>query len=89
MGALDDRLRRQSAEQDAEIAEAEAAAIASGKEPFDLATLEALLGAEPGSYAHHEPSLRRSYYVLQVRLLTLADFARHLREMQDWGFWDE
>ncbi len=86
MGTLDDRLRQHQANRDAELAEAEAAAIASGKEPFDLAKLETLLEAEPGAYADRETDLRRSYFVMQTRLNTLAEFAVYVREMQDWGF---
>jgi hypothetical protein len=86
---LDDMLRRRAAENAAELLEAEETATAAGKEQFDLATLEVLLEAKPGSYTEHEQSLRSSYYLLQGKLMTLADFAAHVREMQNWGFWDE
>ncbi|HET7467980.1 MAG TPA: hypothetical protein VFL29_15085 [Candidatus Dormibacteraeota bacterium] len=67
---------------------AEQEAIAAGRERFDLARLEALLEANPGTYAQHEQSLRRSYYLLVTRLKTMEDLADHVREMTVWGFWE-
>ena len=68
--------------------EEERKAVAAGKEPFDLARLEALLEATPGSYAEHEPRLRRSYYVHLDRLKTLRQLADHMLDIDNWAFWE-
>jgi len=83
---LAEMLRQQRAEEEAAIAKAEREAEAAGKEPFDLAHLEALLGEAPGGLRERERSLRRSYYLFLVLMRTLAEFA----ELQDhWYLSDE
>jgi hypothetical protein len=80
----DDLLRRVEARNDAALAEAEAAAAEAGKEPFDLARLERLLGEERGSLAGSERSLRSSYYVSHPELQTLARFAEFRLQQEVW-----
>lgn len=80
MTSLDERLRRQREQEDAEVAEAETRATAAGKERFELARLEELLGAEPGSRAGDARGLRRRYYVVHTKLRTLAEYAELLRD---------
>lgn len=75
---LGDMLRQQQEEEEAAIAKAEAEAIASGKELFDLSRLEQLLGEAPGSRAENARSLRRSYYLFHHPMRTLAEFAELL-----------
>lgn len=65
-----------------ELAEAEREAVASGKEPFDLARLEALLNRGPQSA--READHRRLYYVHQAELHTLAAYAKWLRDNEIW-----
>ena len=80
MPTLDEMLRRQREQEDAEVADAEAKATAAGKERFDLARLEQLQGVEPGAYAEQARGLRRRYYVVHTKLRTLAEYAELLRE---------
>src|SRR5215831_4948482 len=70
--SFDQLFRRLEARNDAELAAAEAEAAAAGKEPFDLARLEQLLGEDPGSMAGRERRLRMSYYIAHPELRTLA-----------------
>ena len=60
MPTLDEMIRRQREQEEAEVAEAEAKATAAGKERFELAQVEQLLGAEPGSYAEKARRCRQS-----------------------------
>lgn len=67
---------------------AEARAKASGKEPFDLAKLEAL--CDTTSEGRMEPEeIRRErfehmYYVDFPKIATLAEFARKVQELASW-----
>ena len=81
---FDELYRRRLAQREAEVAEAERLAVAAGRERFDLARLEELLGAAPGSYAEREDRLRRSYYFVHTGVRTLADFAELLQELWRW-----
>jgi hypothetical protein len=65
-----------------DLAEAEAAALAAGKERFDLARLEELFGDD--LVPEREDSLRSSYYVFHTELRTLAEFAELLKELAVW-----
>lgn len=68
---------------DAEALErAEREAIASGKEPFDLAKLEKLLNRGPQTA--REKQHRENYYIMRTELRTLAEYAAHLREIEPW-----
>ena len=80
MPTLDEMLRRQREQEEAEVAEAEGRATAAGKERFDLARLEQLLVAAPGSYAEKAGGLRRRYYLVHTKLRTLAEYAELLRD---------
>ena len=82
--SFDELFRRLEARNDAELAAAEAEAAAAGKEPFDLARLEQLLGEDPGSMAERERRLRMSYYIAHPELRTLAAFAEFRLEMDVW-----
>jgi hypothetical protein len=68
----------------AALAEAETKAAAAGKELFDLARLEQLLGEEPGSLADRERFLRRNYYVAHPEIETLAKYAEFRLETEVW-----
>ena len=80
MPTLDEMLRHQREQEEAEVAEAEAKATAAGKERFDLARLEQLLGAAPGTDAEKARGWRRRYYLVHTKLRTLAEYAELLRE---------
>jgi len=67
-----------------QFAEAESAALAAGKEQFDLARLEQLLGETPGSLVEREESLKSKYYILHDDVHTLAEYARLQRELEIW-----
>ena len=82
MASFDELFRRREAQDDAALAEAEAAE--AGKEPFDLARLEQLLGEELGSLADSERSLRMSYYIAHPELRTLAEFVEFRLEQEVW-----
>jgi len=82
--SFDELFRRLEAQNDAGLAVAEAEAAATGKEPFDLARLERLLGEGPGSLAERERRLRMSYYVAHPEIRTLAAFAEFRLEMEVW-----
>lgn len=73
---LFERHRRQNAE---ELALAERSAIAKGHERWNLARFEELLNR--GSQADREIDHMRRYYGTYA---TLADYARHLLEMEPW-----
>lgn len=73
---LFERHRRQNAE---DLVVAERAAIAKGTEPWDLARFESLLNRGP--QANRELDHMRQYYGV---FTTLADYARHLLEMEPW-----
>ncbi len=78
-------LFRRKAEQAArELAEAERDAVTEGKEPFDVARLDALLGEAPGTNREKAEDLRESYYVVHRQLKTLAELAAHLRQIANW-----
>lgn len=72
----------------ADLAEAERRGAEIGMEPFSLARLEELLGAVPGSRARREEWLRTSYYIPCLfgdqGIKTLAGFAKHIRELEEW-----
>lgn len=78
-------LFRRKAEQAArELAEAERDATAAGKEPFDVARLDALLGESPGTNDDNARELRESYYVAHRQMKTLAEFAAHIKQIANW-----
>jgi hypothetical protein len=66
---LHERLR---SENRAQLERAEREAIAAGKEPFDLATFERLLGRGP--QAGREEGHRTAYYMFNPTLKTIAEF---------------
>jgi hypothetical protein len=66
----------------AALAEAERQAAETGKEPFDLARLEAVLGR--GSQARREKDHRVGYYLLHPELRTLAEYAKLLIDAEPW-----
>jgi hypothetical protein len=68
--------------QDEELAAAERDALASGKEPFDLARFEQLLNRGP--QAAREQDHRRNYYIFRSELRTLAAYAAFLRDNEPW-----
>ncbi len=63
---------------------AEREALASGKEPFDVARLDVLLGEAPGTSAPEEAELRENYYVMHSDIRTLADYADLLKRLSLW-----
>ena len=65
------------------LAEAEQQARQTGKEPFDLRRLEALLNRGPQD--RREADHRVRYYVLCPELRTLADYARMLLDEEPWA----
>ncbi len=73
------RYERRRAE---ELAEAERRARETGKEPFDLARLEALLNR--GSQGAREQDHRVNYYLLNPGMKTLAEYAMSLLESEPW-----
>lgn len=87
--ALHAQLAERDAKERAErLARAKADAAARGKEPFDLAKLEAL--ADTSSEGRMDPEdLRRSkfeemYYVEYPSILTIEDFAAKVEELNKW-----
>jgi hypothetical protein len=82
--SFDELYGRREAQEDADLAAAETEAAATGKEPFDLAHLEQLLGEEPGALAASERRLRASYHLAHPELRTLAAFAEFRLEMEVW-----
>ncbi|MBA3394503.1 MAG: hypothetical protein H0T89_17795 [Deltaproteobacteria bacterium] len=85
MSDFANELFRRKAEQAArELADAERDAIAVGKEPFDVARLDTLLGEPPGTSADKAHDLRESYYVVHRQMRTLAEFAAHLKQIANW-----
>lgn len=70
---IHDRLKAQAAE---ELAAAERDALASGKEPFDLARFEQLL--QRGPQAKREQGHREAYYISYRELKTLAEYVARL-----------
>jgi hypothetical protein len=82
--ALGDAERRRAAELDA----AKADAARRGKEPFDLARLEALCdtsheGRMP-PVEERRAELERKYYVYNPDVMTLEEFARVVAESNRW-----
>ncbi len=85
MSDFANELFRRKAEQAArELAEAEREALAAGKEPFDAARLDVLLGEAPGTSAGKAADLRESYYVVHRQMKTLAELAAHLKQIANW-----
>ncbi|MEO6457395.1 MAG: hypothetical protein ABIO92_03840 [Chloroflexia bacterium] len=79
--ALFRRKREQAAR---ELEEAEREAAASGKEPFDLARLNELLGAPPDMNIQREAGLRESYYISHPEIRTLTEYAELRRILEMW-----
>ncbi len=67
-----------------DLVEAETSALAVGKEPFDLARLELLLGDVPGARADNADSLRSKYYLLHTDVRTLTEYATLMRALEIW-----
>ena len=71
-----------------QLADAKAAAVASGKEPFDLAKLETM--CDTSSEGRMDPEgvrcerFEEMYYVHYPQILTLEDFAREVEELNKW-----
>jgi hypothetical protein len=65
-----------------ELEEAEREAIASGKEPFDLARLEELL--KRGPQAANEQQHRANYYISRSEMRTLAEYVARLHAHEPW-----
>ena len=71
-----------------ELADAKAAAVASGKEPFDLAKLETM--CDTSSEGRVDPVEARQkrfeewYYVWYPQIRTLKELARKIEE---WNLW--
>jgi len=61
---------------------AEREAIASGKEPFDLAKFERLLLRGP--QAQREEGHRAGYYLFNRELQTLAEYVALLHRIEPW-----
>jgi hypothetical protein len=76
---IHDRLKAQAA---AELAAAERAAIASGKEPFDLAKLETLL--KRGPQAAREQGHREAYYISYRDVKSLDEYVARLRAIEPY-----
>lgn len=76
---IHDRLKAQAA---AELAAAERDAIASGKEPFDLAKLEALL--KRGPQAAREQGHREAYYISYRDVKSLGEYVARLRAIEPY-----
>jgi hypothetical protein len=86
---LFERIRARNAAERAERLErAKADAAARGKEPFDLAKLEAM--ADTSSEGRMDPEEDRrarfeeKYYVQYPDILTIEDFAREVEELNKW-----
>ena len=81
--------RRLDAERARELADAKAAAAASGKEPFDLARLETM--CDTSREGRLDPVESRQarfedmYYVQYSRLRTLAELAQVIEELNRWS----
>ena len=84
--SANDLFKRKRDQAARELDEAEREAAASGKEPFDMARLDELLGEEGGTGEPEEVLLREKYYILYPEILTLAEFAA-LRKML--SLWEE
>ena len=72
-----------------ELADAKAAAVASGKEPFDLAKLETMCDtSSEGRVAPFEERQKRFeewYYVWYPQVRTLKELARKIEEYNRWS----
>jgi len=73
---------RRRAEAAAQLEEATKKAEAAGKEPFDLATFERLLGR--GSQAGCERERRVSYYISNPEIQTMMEFVAFLERIEPW-----
>ncbi len=67
-----------------DLAKTEREAAESGKEPFVLSRLEELLHEASGTLADEAQSLRSRYYIRHPAIRTLAEFAKHIRDVQAW-----
>ncbi len=76
---IHERLKAQAA---AELAAAERDAIASGKEPFDLAKLEVLL--KRGPQATREQGHREAYYISYRDVKSLDEYVARLRAIEPY-----
>lgn len=76
MSWVTDLFARRKAQAAAELAEAEAAAHAAGKERFDLATFERLLNRGPQKA--REQGHREAYYISYADKQTLAEYVAQL-----------
>lgn len=65
-----------------ELAKAEREALASGKEPFVLATFEQLLNR--GSQAAREQQHRANYFIFNREMRTLAEYVAQLHTNEPW-----
>jgi len=76
MGYASELAARRKRENAEALAKAIDEAARVGKEAFDLARLEALLGR--GSQLRREDELRESYFISHPEMRTLAEYAEHL-----------
>jgi hypothetical protein len=83
----------QDAEAAARLNRAREEAAARGKEPFDLDRLEAIW--KPFSYGRFFPAREtrqeeweNRYYLEHPEIMTLAEFARRMKEYDDKGYFE-
>ena len=81
--------KRHNEERAKQLADAKAAAVASGKEPFDLAKLETMCDtSSEGRVAPVEARQKRFeewYYVWYPEVRTLKELARKIEEYNRWS----
>ena len=85
---LHERIKREDVRKKAErLTQAKAEAEARGKEPFDLAKLEAMCATEAlgrATPAERAAQLEELYYVEHPALRTLAELAAKVDELGRW-----
>lgn len=79
-------LYKRKAEQAArELADAEQAAHLAGKEPFDIAVVDARMGRKEQASPAHTLAMRENYYIVHSEVRTLAEFADLMGRLSIWN----
>lgn len=81
---VNDLVRRRQEQAARELADAKRAALAAGKEPFEIGKLDALLSRSTPSSAAKALELEENYYIVHAKVRTLAEFAEVVRKLAVW-----
>lgn len=82
--SVDGMFKRSESRARKDLANFERRGLSAGKEPFDIAKLEELMHAAPGSRAEEAEDLRSQYFIRFQAVRTLEEFAEKVLEADAW-----